>query len=317
LSVREDEGTVSVAEGSATVEGSGTNWGSGLTGQTFEVAADRTQYTIARVDSPTRLALDRAYEGSTAAGRSYAIIEKETYAVASVDSPTQIRLDRPYSGATKSDRDYAVSIGGFRTNGGAGDAPSLPRQYPLDLVLLSTLHPALAQIIGLYWVDQKAAPGVSHDYLLVADYQGLGALNEQKILEVVRQDGFGLLDGYIVFGKRTQSAPALPPPGDPRVYALPGGAPGDASETPTVAGLRWNLQRVAGELVPEGAIMYHLWRANLGDHEPRSAPLAGAYRLLTQDRPLLVAEPQLPPGATPQRPAQWPEFPMHAIDGHL
>jgi hypothetical protein len=41
---------------------------------------------------------------------------------------------------------------------------------------LGTLHPALAQLIGLYWVDETAALDEAYDYLIVADHTGVGGL---------------------------------------------------------------------------------------------------------------------------------------------
>ncbi|WP_293116816.1 hypothetical protein [Okeania sp. SIO1I7] len=40
------------------------------------------------------------------------------------------------------------------------EPPKMPNQRSLDLVLLASLHPAVAQMLGLYWVDQTAEPGV-------------------------------------------------------------------------------------------------------------------------------------------------------------
>src|SRR3954447_15705569 len=46
--------------------------------------------------------------------------------------------------------------------------PKLSTFYLLDMVLLGALHPALAQLVGVYWVDQTAAPNTAYDYLVVA-----------------------------------------------------------------------------------------------------------------------------------------------------
>src|SRR5205814_7073976 len=52
-------------------------------------------------------------------------------------------------------------------------APAMPAQHPLDLVLLGSLNPAVAQMLGLYWVDQSADPAATYDYLVVADHTGV------------------------------------------------------------------------------------------------------------------------------------------------
>jgi hypothetical protein len=88
LSVTESRGTVSITEDEPeVVKGSGTNWGSDLAGQTFEVSGEQTQYTVVRVDSPNRLTLDQSYRGTPGSGKGYTITGPAFYTVASVDSP--------------------------------------------------------------------------------------------------------------------------------------------------------------------------------------------------------------------------------------
>src|SRR6266567_4645644 len=202
--------------------------------------------------------------------------------------------------------------------------PRMLRQYPLDLVLFGTLHPAIAQMVGLYWADQKVEPGVPFDYLILADYTGELGGKLDDALKFLFTFGFANVDGYIVFNKRMASAPALAAPKGLRAYALPGaivrtqdGGTQDASNN---AGLRWDrgVFKLGTEvLLPDRALMYHLWRADLGDAEQPAAPSPSAYKLLTEKRPILVAEPRLPPGKSPQRSLDWPPFPLHAIDGKL
>src|SRR5206468_13095412 len=102
--------------------------------------------------------------------------------------------------------------------------PRMSKQYPLDLVLLGSLEPALAQIMGLYWVDEKAGPDVSYDYLLLADYQQhFKNLGPEDIIRFVVQTGFSQVEGAIAFNQTLAPASPLPAPSDVRVYALPGG----------------------------------------------------------------------------------------------
>lgn len=277
-----EQGMVSVADGSPAVMGSGTNWGINLVGLALQIAGEQSNYTIAAVDSPTHLTLNRPYVGPSAATKPYAI---------------------------------AVAL---RSPGSGIDDPLMPSQPLLDLVLLATLDPAAAQMVGLYWVDGTANPGVAYDYLLVADYAGRGELDAAKTLAVLEQAGFQDLEGYIAFKMRMAAAPPLAPPEGLRAYALPASGAdqtGASAHVSTLAGLRWDLGVTDfGELLPGRALLYHLWRADLGVREPASEPPADRYELLTRDRPLLVAEPELPPGVTPQRPADWPPFELYAID---
>jgi hypothetical protein len=275
-------GTVAVTSGSQTVMGTGTAWRTDLTGLTFALAGEQAAYTIVTVDTPTQLTLDRGYVGTTEAGKSYVIAAR------------------------------------LQPRAPGGVTPRMPNQSPLDLVLLGTLHPAIAQMVGLYWTDQKAAPQTSYDYLIVADREGLGGLDPVKILSLLQQSGFSHLDGYIVFNQQMVPASPLPAPAGLRVYALPGSSrrtpSGAIQEASNNAGLRWELDVTdLGTLLPGRAIMYHLWRADLGNGATPTAP--GRYNLLTKDRPVLVAEPPL--GQTPQRASNWPPFPLHAIDSAL
>jgi hypothetical protein len=50
--------------------------------------------------------------------------------------------------------------------------PTMLEQFPLQLVLFASLHPAVAQMIGLYWADKHVALNQSFDYLIVADHTG-------------------------------------------------------------------------------------------------------------------------------------------------
>lgn len=197
--------------------------------------------------------------------------------------------------------------------------PTMQQQYPLQLVLFASLHPAVAQMLGLYWADKSAQQNQSYDYLIVADHTGAGNRDAATVLGVIAATGFVHLDGYIVFDRRLEPAAPLDPPGDVRAYALPGatiGAPdGSAVDGSNNAGLRWELDQLApGVLAPGAALMYHVWR---DDRENAAAPgPPGSYALVTTD-PVLVAAPALAPGVEPVRALDWPPFPLHHIDRAL
>ncbi len=311
------------------------------------------------------------------------------------------------------------------------EPPRMPNQRPLDLVLLASLHPAVAQMLGLYWVDQTAEPGVCYDYLLLADHSGdlswlrdqinnnpnfqsplnLDQLSEDlstaqsatpptesgssrsnslevettrsvvrpdqpdleqlslspKILDVFRKvtssdqedstqnpatanidNILGIppekpveIDIYILFNICRQPAPPLAAPESVRAYALPGGTinqpDGGILDATNNAGLTWNLGlNQSGELSVDRAVMYHLWRAELGVETPISAALAHVPITVAPDppalpphqrrpRPILVPAKKEPTlvfepvnedeGPTP--PSNWPPFPLHVIDRAL
>lgn len=205
--------------------------------------------------------------------------------------------------------------------------PQLSKFYLLDMILLGALHPALAQLVGLYWVDQipaAIASGQAFDYLIVADHTGVGQRNADKVLAVIKSAGFAQLDGYIVFNKRAVAAPPLPIPVGLQTFELPGGtfpnAQGQLPQASNNAGLRWEVgDEEADDLPPENAVMYLVWRADLGD-DATPAP-AGVHDLVTKappdkPKPLLVTEARLPNGLEPQRSPEWPKVPFF-IDRNL
>ena len=311
-------GTIAVTNGSPFVIGAGTHWSARLVGMTLKIAGEQTAYTISRVYLPTLLRLQQDYVGGSGAGKAYTIIERTTYTIAGVDSPTQLTLRRNYVGSSGTGKAYLIGSV-LQPTEPERAAPRMPNQYPLDLVLLGTLQPAIAQMIGLYWVDQAAVPGEAYDYVIVADYEGVFQGTDPSFLQQV---GFDHLEGYIVFNKQRAPAPRLARPEGLRVYALPSSVrsteDGDVPEVSNNAGLRWELGMTEqGRLLPDKPFMYHLWRAELGEEEPTTAPSADQYQPMTKERPILIAQPNFPPGSEPQRASDWPPFPMHTIDSGL
>lgn len=212
------------------------------------------------------------------------------------------------------------------SSGSASSTPSMPAQRPLDLILSSSINPAVAQMTGLYWVDQKVDAGVAYDYLIVGDYLGEATNYAQgdpyKILDFLRTQGFDDVAAYIVFNKRMEPSASLDPPGDVRAYALPGGtlttASGALLDAQNNAGLTWDLGLTEdGQLLPGRPILYHLWRADLGQEHPSTVPADGQYNLITDSGPVLVGRPRPSTDDEPLRVSDWPPFPMHAMDRGL
>jgi hypothetical protein len=215
----------------------------------------------------------------------------------------------------------------------APEDPGLPKFYPLEALLLGSLNPAVAMMLGLYWVDGSAQPGATYDYLVMADHAGqfhgnpaaaLAALTAVTPQTPLSSD----VDVWITFGKKLEAEPLLAPPLAPRVYALPGAITGGnapASSLPVLpvggrnmAGLTWQINASPdGSLLPNAPIGYHLWRAVLGENEPSSPPPSPAFDLLMADRLLVATETPLPSNVTPQRASDWPPFPVTAFDPGL
>jgi hypothetical protein len=220
--------------------------------------------------------------------------------------------------------DRSDSVAGVPLNPNGTKDPVMPEQYPLDLVLLGSLHPAMAQMVGLYWVDETADPAAAYDYLIMADHAGVLGGNAPKALSwLASSPDFSTVDGYVVFNQRVGPAAPLDPPGGARVYALPGSTMlsdgGVLLEASNNAGLRWDVGTFLGFLLPGKPVMYHVWRASLGTTEPAEPlpPAPESYDPVSKERPVLVVEPSLPAGVTPAFPDGWPPFRMHAIDRAL
>lgn len=200
---------------------------------------------------------------------------------------------------------------------GDPEAPSLSAMHPLDMTLLASVHPAGAQMLGLYWVDRTADRGMAYDYLVIADDSG-AAGGEPMAALGQWLGGTAGYDGFIIWNRQVAPAPPLPPPTGQRAYSLPLGAVvastgGEALPLAGLVGLRWALPMSGGVLLPESAVAYHLWREWLGNGEAPAAP-AGAGDWLTKAGPVLVATPITNPFAEPQRPPDWPPFALHRID---
>ena len=311
-------GTATVTQNSLYVDGAGTNWSTEMAGLAFRVAGDGVVYTIMGVDVPAQqLVLDRVYAGSSGSGMGYSIFEKTTYTIAGVDSTIQLTLDQNYMGNTGAGKSYVV-VPCLQPRVPGEIAPRMPRQHPLDLILSLALHPAMAQMLGLYWVDQTVDPNISYDYLLVADHTGVGGFDPDTVLARLRQDGFSQLDGYILFNEQMKRASPLAAPGGMQAHRLPTAAVLDSglSNARNMVGLNWDLSLAeSGALLPGQAVMYHIWRRTLEDGQPHPEP--GERVLVTQNGPLVVSKPSLQPGEVPERPPDWPSTPLYFIDSGL
>ncbi|HWN43314.1 MAG TPA: fibronectin type III domain-containing protein [Thermoanaerobaculia bacterium] len=237
-----------------------------------------------------------------------------------------------------------------------GPAPGLeslkvPKQRPLDLILLASLQPAMAQMLGLYFTDASAEVGVPYDYLLLADLTGvLGGSAATALDWLAFSPDSKAVDAFLAAGKSIPSIPAppVPPPGPARAYALPGAMmrsqTGDLVDAQANVGLWWDappppLNPVLGVTAeePNLPVLYYPWRASLGLIEPPFSPFpdAAAYHPLLRPtdpkhpdqppRPLTVVlttpvKPPTPPASGEMRGSpEWPPPPIsfHIVDSGL
>lgn len=197
------------------------------------------------------------------------------------------------------------------------------QQRALDLVLLAAIDPTAAQMVGLYWVDQRVAPRAAYDYLVIADHDGAehGALLE-AVLGGTHPRDLPDADSWITFDHGGVASPSPPAPQDVQLFVLPdaggrsrGGGDGPDPELNRV-GVRWDRgEGRPGAPGPHQPALYQLSRATLGLTEPLQGPSDDDYAPV-HDRPIVLARPVDPP-AEPPRPEGWPHLRLYAVDDGL
>lgn len=214
------------------------------------------------------------------------------------DQLSEMVKDGPLGATTMAQQQSAPVQGTPTLPGSGGTPPKLTGQYHLNLVLLGALHPAVAQMVGLYWVDETAQDGFLYDYLLVANH---------RTPNWTLLDGFEDVDAFIAFNLQKQPSVPLSPPVGLRTYALPGAE--------NSVGLCWDISKptlISSEIrLP---MMYHLWRTGLGNGENPTTPTN--YKLITKYGAVLVVNPVNPSGKT-TRPSDWPPERLHYLDTGL
>lgn len=324
-------GQAEVRHGSRTVGEirTGPIWTDDWVGMEFKARGDAETYVISDVHMSdtyaSSLTLDRPYEG-VSGDRTFEVVDRATNRIASVEAEDCLALEQPYAGPEWATVAYAI-VATAEPSASVESTPRLLRQSPLDTVTLASLHPAVAQELGLYWVDETAESGVAYDYLIMADVAAaLGPdLTPGSVGSFFDDDD---VDAYIVFNKKREPAPPLRAPTNPRVYALPTQiGPAGARNS---AGLTWTLAGADDTRLPDQTVMYDLWRADLPDLEesgPEDAPQEYMYRLITEDsrghgtpivvpRLLSMPEPEADT-ADSDRPGDWPPFRLYSIESGL
>lgn len=207
--------------------------------------------------------------------------------------------------------------------------PADPGLHPLELVLLASLQPAVAQMLGLYFADTSAAPGVAYDYLLLADPTGvLGGTAASALAWLAAAPDPTQVDAFLAAGHSVQTRPPIAPPAAGKAYALPGPAVRQDNGTlPEVAGevgLWWPLPPDADQENPDQLVFYLPRRASLGNGPqptPATPPDDSVYQPLSANFPaILVSEPDpaVPPVPPNPRSSDWPppSIPLHLVDSN-
>lgn len=264
-------------------------------------------------------ALHRIVYGSTAAwgGASFQSLHERLVELVQGGPPG------PPSRAMSAPERAEQNVAGVPTPATPGiEVPSVPSMHPLDLVLLGSLHPAVAQMVGMYWADKTADPQETYDYLIVADHRNVGTGKVGLLMEYISRNGFADVDAWIAFDRHmTPSAKPLDAPTGLRAFALPGGTyrtpsgpNANVQDADGNVGLTWPRPwDASGYLRPEQPVLYHVWRDDQGNGV-NPQPSAQAGTLVTQRGPLLAARPQGIPVEAPQYPGDWPPFSLTALD---
>jgi hypothetical protein len=209
-------------------------------------------------------------------------------------------------------------LAGTDTSSPGEQSPTIPQLHPLDLVVLGSIHPAVAQLLGLYWADTTATPAAVYDYLIVADYTGVARGDVENMLAHIVGEGFSGIDAWIVFNTSMVPGPPLNPPQRVKAYALPGGTYRAADNQPQDAqgniGVSWQVEHdTHGYLRPGHPVMYHVWRDHRGNAET-PLPNSEASEWLTENHPLLLINPSKIVSKPVNYPAGWPPFTLRYID---
>jgi hypothetical protein len=210
------------------------------------------------------------------------------------------------------------------------NVPSLPDLHPLELILLASLQPAVAQMLGLYFVDTSAASGVAYDYLLLADPTGvLGGSAASALAWLASAPDPAQVDAFLVTNHSVQTRAPIAPPSAGKAYALPGPAvrqmDGTLPEAVGEVGLWWPLPADSDQENPDQIVFYYPRRASLGDDPnpdpPVTPPADSAYQPLADPSPVLVSEPDPPDPPVPPNPrsSDWPppSIPLYLVDSNL
>ncbi|MEA3012206.1 MAG: hypothetical protein QOD42_751 [Sphingomonadales bacterium] len=190
----------------------------------------------------------------------------------------------------------------------------------LELLTLASLDPAMAQMLGLYWVDDQVAPGQAYDYLVLADHADAFHGQAQAALDAANGNAIPAgVDAWITFNHAAKPRPPLPPPPAPRAYVLPEAAlSGDMSAARGAVGLGWAAPPDPGLAGADAAVRYHLWRRDYGAAAP-GAP-AGPFTPLDPKMPYLAGAGgggASAAAAAAKMPANWPPMPLQAVERRL
>lgn len=199
------------------------------------------------------------------------------------------------------------------------NTPALPDQNILQLIQLAAIDPAMAQVLGLYWLDQQAVPGQAYDYMVLADH--VKAFSTQAVpagalaLAAANSTIPAGVDAWITYNHIAQPRAPLAPPPQPTAFVLPDTAVSGVPNTARGAvGISWDIPSLgANYLSSGGAVRYIVWRHDHGDPQP--ATPAASFVPLNPNSPYLAGSGGS--SALAHAPADWPPVALRAVDRKL
>lgn len=191
------------------------------------------------------------------------------------------------------------------------NAPNLRDENLLQLVQLASLDPAMAQMLGLYWVDTHVQPGTAYDYLIIADHSNDFDGNPSKALAAANGELPSSADAWIIFNQVAQPRQPLNAPAQPKAFVLPD-TPIQAA-APGAVGLRWEVpSQVLSPQVTSIPVRYKAWRQSHGLNEPLTQP--NSFAALNNGTAYLLSTSNTNVSAGPD---SWPPFALNAVDRQL
>jgi hypothetical protein len=200
--------------------------------------------------------------------------------------------------------------------------PTWTDQSSLALLLSASVNPAVAQMLGLYWVDDTTVEGQSYDYMLVADYKNAGNSNVNTILALLTTQNHTNIDAYLRSGAVRAATPPLAPPAATtlQAYALPltSVPPSAPADSAGLVGVRWGVPSASDQtdkIAPTDAILFHVWRKDFGRSGPSAAETFDPESYTREtDFPMAPGEPRVED--PPAQPLDgWPSVSLFEVDG--
>ncbi len=192
-------------------------------------------------------------------------------------------------------------------------APGLGGASPLDLVLLAALSPQVAQMVGLYHVDEATERGKLYDYCLIADHDGRcrgQTARARGFLAALEAFDGPDMDFTFIGGRSGEDSPHPEPPEELKVFAPPE-APATTGRRAHQAGFNWQLEQDQTP-PPDAAVFFHLWRQRVtGGDDFTQEPQAEGFAIVTAEQPILFPDPEAERAAPPP---DWPPEQLFAID---